>query len=134
MNNSLAGWNEVATGAILESFDNKVDNVAHIKPEERNYALTNSYTKSTADWRVLKPVHNTDLCIHCQNCWVYCPDTAIISRDKKMTGIDYTHCKGCGVCVEVCPTNPKSLWMFPNVEEIESALTKWPEKKEKSKD
>jgi pyruvate ferredoxin oxidoreductase delta subunit len=133
MTNNI-GWDEVNTGAVLSSFSNEVNDVASVKPEERNYANTNSFTKSSADWRVVKPVYNDDLCIHCQNCWVYCPDSSIISRDKKMTGIDYVHCKGCGICVEVCPTNPKSLWMFPEADEVNDALTKWPEKKEKKKD
>jgi pyruvate ferredoxin oxidoreductase delta subunit len=45
-----------------------------------------------------------------------------------MLGIDYDHCKGCSVCVEVCPTNPKSLLMFAEHEEIEKALESWPTK------
>jgi len=65
------------------------------------------------DWRVLKPVYNRDICIDCQFCWIYCPDVSIISRDKKMIGLDYDHCKGCGICVEVCPTNPNSKSAFP---------------------
>jgi pyruvate ferredoxin oxidoreductase delta subunit len=64
---------------------------------------------------------------------VWCPDTSIISRDKQMLGIDYDHCKGCGVCVEVCPTNPKSLLMFDTNEAIDVALSQWPEKKKKEK-
>ena len=50
-----------------------------------------------------------------------------------MIGIDYDHCKGCGVCVEVCPTNPKSLLMFNEAKEIDEALNEWPEKKKKEK-
>jgi pyruvate ferredoxin oxidoreductase delta subunit len=48
-----------------------------------------------------------------------------------MQGVDYDHCKGCGICVEVCPTNPKSLLMFNENEKNEVALTKWPEKSKK---
>jgi len=125
------GWDEVTTGTILRSFDKEVDNLAFIRPEDRPYAQTNSYTASCADWRVIKPVYNRDTCIDCQNCWVFCPDSSIISRDKKMIGIDYDHCKGCGVCSEVCPTNPKSLLMFAEQEDIQEALAKWPEKKKK---
>jgi pyruvate ferredoxin oxidoreductase delta subunit len=33
---------------------------------------------------------------------VYCPDVSIITEDKVMVGIDYDHCKGCGVCVNEC--------------------------------
>jgi pyruvate ferredoxin oxidoreductase delta subunit len=128
------GWDEVPQGTILESFEEVLtENIAHIRPEERPYSDFNSYTATVASWRVIKPVYNRDICIDCQNCWVWCPDTSIISRDKQMLGIDYDHCKGCGVCVEVCPTNPKSLLMFAEAEELEDALAKWPEKKKKSK-
>jgi len=128
------GWDEVPQGVILNSFDDVLkENVAHIRPEDRNYSDFNSYTATVASWRVLKPVYNRDICIDCQNCWVWCPDTSIISRDKQMLGIDYDHCKGCGVCVEVCPTNPKSLLMFIEAEDNEEALAKWPEKKKKEK-
>lgn len=127
------GWDQVEAGAVLPSFEEVECNIAELKQEERKYAKTNSYTASVADWRVFKPVYNRDVCIDCQNCWVFCPDTAIISRDKKMIGIDYEHCKGCGVCAEVCPTNPKSLIMFEETMDNEVALSGWPEKKKKEK-
>jgi pyruvate ferredoxin oxidoreductase delta subunit len=62
---------------------------------------------------------------------LYCPDSSIISREKEMVGIDYDHCKGCGICVQVCPTNPKSLIMFSETVKNEDALTQWPSKNEK---
>jgi pyruvate ferredoxin oxidoreductase delta subunit len=127
------GWDEVPRGVVLHSFNGTVENVAFIRPEERDYSDFNSYTASVASWRVIKPVYNRDICIDCQNCWVWCPDTSIISRDKQMLGIDYDHCKGCGVCVEVCPTNPKSLLMFSESMDNEEALANWPEKKKKAK-
>ncbi len=129
----LVGWDEVTQGIVLNSFDLEVENPALVPPEERPYSDFNSYTATVASWRVIKPVFNRDICIDCQNCWVWCPDTSIISRDKQMLGIDYDHCKGCGVCVEVCPTNPKSLLMFAEAEEPEEALAQWPEKKKKEK-
>jgi len=129
----LMGWNEVTQGSILPSFEGDASNIVHLKQEERSYSNFNSYTATVASWRVKKPVFNIDVCIDCQNCWVWCPDTSIISRDKQMLGIDYDHCKGCEVCVEVCPTNPKSLLMFAEQEELETALSQWPEKKKKEK-
>jgi pyruvate ferredoxin oxidoreductase delta subunit len=48
-----------------------------------------------------------------------------------MRGVDYEHCKGCGLCVSVCPTNPKSLLMFNEYVTVEDALSQWPEKKKK---
>jgi pyruvate ferredoxin oxidoreductase delta subunit len=129
----LYGWDEVTQGSVLPSFEGDASNIAHLKQEERDYSDYNSYTATVASWRVIKPVFNMDICIDCQNCWVWCPDTSIISRDKQMLGIDYDHCKGCEVCVEVCPTNPKSLLMFNEHEELETALSQWPEKKKKEK-
>ena len=129
----LIGWNEVNQGIVLTSFDGDASKVAHQKAEEREYSEFNTYTATVASWRVAKPVFNIDICIDCQNCWVWCPDSSIISRDKQMLGIDYDHCKGCEVCVQVCPTNPKSLLMFNEHEELDEALSKWPEKKKKEK-
>jgi len=127
------GWNEVPQGVVLHSFEGEIGNTALIRPEDREYSEFNSYIASVASWRVIKPVYNRDICIDCQNCWVWCPDTSIISRDKQMLGIDYDHCKGCGVCVEVCPTNPKSLLMFGEATENDEAIAGWPEKKKKAK-
>ena len=127
----LLGWDEVQQGSVLPSFNGDATGIANLKSEERNYSGFNSYTATVASWRVQKPVFNIDVCIDCQNCWVWCPDSSILSRDKQMLGIDYDHCKGCEVCVEVCPTNPKSLLMFNENDDIETALSQWPEKKKK---
>ena len=128
------GWDELVQGAACFSFEGELDgHLVQTQPENRNYAETNSANKYVGDWRVIKPVWQVDLCIDCQNCWVYCPDSSIISRNKEMVGIDYDHCKGCGICVEVCPTNPKSLLMFSENTKNEDALTQWPEKEKKEK-
>jgi pyruvate ferredoxin oxidoreductase delta subunit len=129
----LLGWDEVTQGSVLPSFVGDASDIAYLKAEERNYSNYNSYTATVASWRVKKPVFNIDVCIDCQNCWVWCPDSSILSRDKQMLGIDYDHCKGCEICVEVCPTNPKSLLMFSEQEDLETALSEWPEKKKKEK-
>lgn len=66
----------------------------------------------TGSWRIERPIWNEKTCINCLFCWQYCPDASIIlDKNEKMVGIDYHHCKGCGICVEVCPTKPKSLVM-----------------------
>ena len=129
----MVGWDAVTQGVVLNSFEGDATDIVEKHAEERNYADFNSYTATVASWRVIKPVYNRDICIDCQNCWVWCPDTSIISRDKQMLGIDYDHCKGCGVCVEVCPTNPKSLLMFVEAKDNDEALAQWPEKKKKEK-
>ena len=127
------GWDEVTHGVVLHSFEDDATDVATRKAEDRNYSEFNSYTATVASWRVVKPVYNRDICIDCQNCWVWCPDSSIISRDKQILGIDYDHCKGCGVCVEVCPTNPKSLLMFGEAISSDDAIAQWPVKEKKEK-
>jgi pyruvate ferredoxin oxidoreductase delta subunit len=129
----LVGWDEVQHGVVINSFEGDATGVATKPAEERSYSDFNSYTATVASWRVIKPVYNRDFCIDCQNCWVWCPDSSIISRDKQMLGIDYDHCKGCQVCVEVCPTNPKSLLMFLEASDNEQALESWPAKEKKEK-
>ena len=123
-------WDEFEIGAMLRSFDGKIDDIAGTLQEDRAYSQNNSFSASVADWRIEKPIFAKDYCIDCQFCWVYCPDMSIISRDKKMIVMDMDHCKGCGICVEVCPTNPKSLLMFPEQAEEEAELAKWPAKEE----
>lgn len=61
----------------------------------------NSY--KTGSWRSFKPRWVEENCIQCLFCWIYCPDAAVRVKDEKMTGFDYDHCKGCGVCAMECP-------------------------------
>ncbi|HLD23723.1 MAG TPA: 4Fe-4S dicluster-binding protein [Sulfuricurvum sp.] len=125
------GWDEFEIGAMLRTFEGAVTDIATTLPENRPYSQSSSFTASVADWRIEKPLFNKDYCIDCQFCWVYCPDMSIISRDKKMIGIDFDHCKGCGICVQVCPTNPKSLLMFSEQKDEDAALAEWPQKEKK---
>ncbi|MFP4200641.1 MAG: 4Fe-4S binding protein [Clostridia bacterium] len=42
--------------------------------------------------------------MQCRLCWIYCPDSAIMTNeDGEVVGIDYDHCKGCGICAVECP-------------------------------
>ncbi|KGM99714.1 MULTISPECIES: 4Fe-4S binding protein [Clostridium] len=65
----------------------------------------NSEEFKTGDWRAMKPVWHEDKCKNCMFCWAVCPDMSIIVKDGKVTGIDYDHCKGCGVCTKQCKFN-----------------------------
>ncbi|MCW9033421.1 MAG: NAD(P)-binding protein [Alphaproteobacteria bacterium] len=42
-------------------------------------------------------------CILCDNCYLYCPDMAIIKLEDGYEVKD-DYCKGCGLCVAECPT------------------------------
>ena len=59
----------------------------------------------TGGWRSMRPVWNQDNCTSCMLCWIACPDSSIMVDDGTMVGIDYDHCKGCGVCVHECRFN-----------------------------
>lgn len=68
----------------------------------------------TGTWRVNRPVFNSEKCIKCRLCWLYCPDNVIDVNEANPSNfitIDYNYCKGCGVCVDVCPT--KALTLVP---------------------
>ncbi len=49
-------------------------------------------------------------CFECDNCVVYCPQTAVfkVPKSKSTMGryvdTDYTKCIGCHICADVCPT------------------------------
>ncbi len=59
----------------------------------------------TGDWRSYTPILDTEKCINCLFCWMYCPDNSVIVKDGKMEGFKMSHCKGCGICAQVCPKN-----------------------------
>ncbi len=65
----------------------------------------------TGDWRSFRPLWSKEKCIQCLRCWVFCPDAAIIVEDGKMVGIDYKHCKGCGICRAECPAKENAFEM-----------------------
>ena len=50
------------------------------------------------------------MCFECDNCVVYCPQTAVARTPKKERALgryvytDYAKCIGCHICMDVCPT------------------------------
>jgi pyruvate ferredoxin oxidoreductase delta subunit len=64
----------------------------------------NSDEYKTGDWRTFRPIWTESRCTHCMFCWIYCPDVSIPVKDNKRLETDIDHCKGCGICAEVCPT------------------------------
>jgi pyruvate ferredoxin oxidoreductase delta subunit len=85
------GWKELPIGDILE-------------PGTARHFITGG-------WRTEKPVWDQKKCIHCMACWIACPDAAINVKDGKVTGINYEHCKGCGICAKECPAKIKAITM-----------------------
>jgi len=61
---------------------------------------------ATGDWRTAgRPVLTLDRCVNCLLCWLYCPDSAVLLDGTTLASIDYAYCKGCELCVEVCPVD-----------------------------
>ncbi len=73
--------------------------------EERLIALTEAQAQAEA-----KRCMSCGQCFECDNCVVYCPQTAVfkVPKARSTTGryvdTDYTKCIGCHICHDVCPT------------------------------
>lgn len=67
---------------------------------------------NTGSWRTYRPVHDKEKCINCLRCWILCPDMSVmLDKDNKVSGFDYMHCKGCGICAHECPDKVKAITM-----------------------
>lgn len=71
------------------------------------HLLLNPTNKSEEIYRGAKlAVKNQDLCIDCGKCYDYCRYNAVTAEDFQIKDLK---CEGCGVCVEVCPTDALKL-------------------------
>jgi len=68
----------------------------------------------TGDWRTSKPVLDPSKCIVaqkgkvlCMQCWAFCPDNVVSRTVPPQINLEY--CKGCGICVAVCPNHAISM-------------------------
>jgi pyruvate ferredoxin oxidoreductase delta subunit len=67
----------------------------------------NSQYYRTGGWRAERPIRDDDACTQCLQCWIMCPDSSVLVVDEKLPDewVDLDHCKGCGVCANVCPAD-----------------------------
>jgi len=96
----------------------------------------NSVEYETGSWRTFRPVVDKETCINCMRCWLLCPDSAIYAENEEMMGYDYMHCKGCGLCNEICPVDAIEMILESEKDKIEAnergiKIVKEGEKKEK---
>jgi len=75
-----------------------------------------AYEYETGDWRSRRPIWDSSKCTHCLICWISCPDGSILVAEGKMNGIDYVHCKGCGICAQECPLTARAIRMIDESE------------------
>jgi pyruvate ferredoxin oxidoreductase gamma subunit len=73
----------------------------------------NAEDYNTGAWRADRPVWDSEKCTHCFRCFIFCPDSAITfdPETEKITGHDLVHCKGCGICADVCPPKVRAITM-----------------------
>jgi NADPH-dependent glutamate synthase beta subunit-like oxidoreductase len=123
-----------ASTAAIHNFDNRSDRyvipheelfLGHFPWTARNkrkiVTLTAEQALDNFEERVLplpeseaiaeaKRCMSCGLCFECDNCVVYCPQTAVfkVPKAKATTGryvdTDYSKCVGCHICKDVCPT------------------------------
>jgi len=48
-------------------------------------------------------------CISCSQCIEHCPDACIKFDPNRKAEADLDHCKGCGICSEICPVKAISM-------------------------
>ena len=83
-------WQDLPLGGIIPHAGNAID-------------------YETGGWRAFRPVINwaktpeMKACSKCLTCWLYCPESSMLAEDGVFTGVDLAHCKGCGICQQVCP-------------------------------
>ena len=122
------------SNAAVHNFDNRSDRyviphdklfLGHFAYVPRNHRDIVTLSKETAlgnfDERLgvlsqekavaeAKRCMSCGMCFECDNCVVYCPQTAVyrVKKNQATTGryvdTDYNKCIGCHICADVCPT------------------------------
>jgi 2-oxoacid:acceptor oxidoreductase gamma subunit (pyruvate/2-ketoisovalerate family)/2-oxoacid:acceptor oxidoreductase delta subunit (pyruvate/2-ketoisovalerate family) len=79
----------------LQRYAEYVEHAKNTLTYDPGWALDNA----TGAWRARRPVKSGEKCNDCALCWFYCPE-GCIAKDGFV--IDYTYCKGCGICATEC--------------------------------
>ena len=81
---------------------------------EGTYYEAGYLTQKNAGWRSVRPIVDTEKCIGCLQCYLYCPDGTVAEHSDGKICFDYDFCKGCGICAKICPI--KAITMSPELE------------------
>lgn len=85
--------------------------MADVAAPDIHGALTSTLA-NTGTWRLYTPTIDYGQCRRCSwICSTLCPDGAIDVDPERLPRIDVDHCKGCLVCVAVCP--PHAIHAVP---------------------
>jgi pyruvate ferredoxin oxidoreductase delta subunit len=93
------GWRDIPEGGVIPNPGNS----------EEYY---------TGGWRTFRPMVDKVRCINCLSCWINCPDMSVIVENENMQGYDYDHCKGCGICSDICPVKCIQMVEEDKLEEL----------------
>jgi NADPH-dependent glutamate synthase beta subunit-like oxidoreductase len=106
-------WPVVAPGPVVPFSD---INTTYYPPVERNRTGTAGIEERVTNFAEVQLALSAEQalaeaqrcfscgsCIYCDNCYFYCPDMAIIKLENGYA-VKADYCKGCGLCVEECPT------------------------------
>ena len=69
-------------------------------------------TRETGSWRTERPVVDPENCVACNFCVKYCPEGIVRFQGETLL-IDYTFCKGCGICAYECRQEAISMIAEP---------------------
>jgi len=127
-------WGTDSTNVAVHNYDNRSDRyviphtelfLGHFAYTARNRRQTITLDEKSAlgnfDERIValaeaqaqaeaKRCMSCGQCFECDNCVVYCPQTAVKKTPKAQSTMgryvytDYTRCIGCHICMDVCPT------------------------------
>ena len=62
----------------------------------------NASQYQTGYWRSQKPIFDTNKCIKCGICYLFCPEGCVQQREDGYFEADLFYCKGCGICAREC--------------------------------
>jgi NADPH-dependent glutamate synthase beta subunit-like oxidoreductase len=102
----IVGYDDINTAYFLPK-DRKEPIIA--EPGERATSFSDyrhNFTTRSA-FEEAGRCFNCGICNDCDNCRLFCPETAISAEDTRKIDMDY--CKGCGVCAVECPRGAITL-------------------------
>ncbi len=68
----------------------------------------------TGDWRSERPIFDTNKCIKCGICYIFCPEGCVGRNTEGYFEANLFYCKGCGICARECW--PQAITMVPEEE------------------
>ena len=58
----------------------------------------------TGYWRSQKPIFDSNKCIKCGICYIFCPEGCVRQDEDGYFEANLFYCKGCGICAKECWT------------------------------